>query len=40
MDSGLQLVVLADALTIWASRPGSLTTVHGVCVSSFSYTFV
>ena len=34
LDSGLQLVVLADALTIWANRPASLTTVHGVCVSS------
>ena len=36
LDSGLQLVVLADALTIWANRPASLTTVHGVCVSSFT----
>ena len=37
LDSGLQLLVLADALTIWASRPASLTTVHGVCVNSFNY---
>ena len=36
LDSGLQLVVLADALAIWASRPANLTTVHGVCVSSFN----
>ena len=40
LDSGLQLVVLADAWTIWASRPARLTTEHGVCVSSFNYTFV
>ena len=30
---------LADALTIWASRPANLTTVHGVCASKFNYTF-
>ena len=40
LDSGLQLVVLADALTIWASQAASLTTVHGVSVSSFNYTFM
>ena len=40
LDNGLQLVDLADALTIWASWPANLTTVHCFCVSSFNYIFV
>ena len=35
LDSGLQLVVLAFEL----AGQLALTTVHGVCVSSFNYTF-